>query len=122
MRLLQGSKPIEESALVGPTAAMAATKMALGLNASRDGLAITPQNYETVAFIWAQNYEKYIMSLSAAGLSSRSGEPTTLEYAYLGNAAAKGRAQAAAHLKECYMTFVHECEVLLRHNTCILKD
>ncbi len=55
-RLRKGSTPIEESALAGPAPCMAATKMSRGLNVSMDGLAVSPQTYETVAFMWSHSF------------------------------------------------------------------
>ena len=109
---------------------MAATKMALGLNSSRDGLSICPFSYDAFDHVLGVNLEKYVYGLSEAGLSTRFGEPITIEHQYWGNSAGAGETAtlieggantlSTRKMDTIYLVCVHEAEVLLRTGSCVL--
>ena len=85
--------------------------------------------YDTVEYIAGVNLEKYVYGLSEAGLSTRSGEPITIDIHNFGN---KGDLQAtgtpegvfkeAKSMTMMYLTVVHAAELLIRTGSCTLKD
>ena len=107
-------------------------KMALGLEAVRDGIAATPLTYNTTKHIIGANFEKFVgANLSGAGLSTRSGEAISFHLDKWGNtytgalglrSLAAFQAQTINKIKNLYVCLVHEVQLEVRSGAARLKN
>ncbi len=95
IRVFVGNHPIPESAIHGPSEALAMAKISMGLNAQRDGFSFSSLTYDTSSHVLGVNLEAYIMGLSEAGLSTRSSEPMTIEMNRWGNSGGARRSNTS---------------------------
>ncbi len=127
VRIFVGSKPIPENAIRGAGECMCMTKMSLGIESSRDAVALQPMSYQNgFSTILGLNLEKYVAgNLTMMGLTTRQGEPCLIEMNHFGNSGSGSTAATGlggAALDTVFLVVVHECELELKTGSAKLKE
>ena len=118
-----GSKPIPENFCFGTAESLSYSKMALGIESARDGVAYGSLTYDFSKFVGAVSTERAVGGLRGQGISTRNGgAPIILQLKKFGLPVAATGFAEASKMKSVLAIVVYSIDLILRTGSCEVRE